>query len=130
MQPEPAELGQRIRGQTVDGLFAALPFFIAGIISSFSEQLGASLLYFAIPYFFFYVIFCDGFRGGQSYGKRVLRMVVVDKTTGKPCSYLQSVLRNTPLCFLGILDWIFVLGKEKQRLGDMLANTIVVKKIQ
>ena len=36
-------------------------------------------------------------------------------------------MRNFLLALLGIIDWIFIFGDTRQRLGDMAANTIVVR---
>jgi hypothetical protein len=44
-----------------------------------------------------------------------------------PCTYSASLLRNFPLLLLGIVDWIFIVGRKQQRLGDLLATTVVVR---
>lgn len=80
----------------------------------------------SLPLYFGYLLFKDAWRG-QSIGKRILRIKVVHKTTGRPCSAPQSFLRNL-LHILGIFDWVFIFGKEKRRLGDIAANTCVVRK--
>jgi uncharacterized RDD family membrane protein YckC len=72
-----------------------------------------------------YLLLADGLGNGQSVGKRVLKMSVVDATTGKPCTFGQSFLRNLPM-ILGIIDWIFIFRDNRQRLGDRLANTVVI----
>ena len=73
-----------------------------------------------------YVLLSDGFERGQSWGKKVLHIATVDAQTGAPCSYGQSALRNFLLMILGVIDWVFIFGQRRQRLGDMAANTIVV----
>ena len=55
-----------------------------------------------------------------------MKIAVVDQSTGAPCSYGGSLVRNL-VRMLGIVDWAFVLGERRQRLGDKAANTIVVK---
>jgi uncharacterized RDD family membrane protein YckC len=52
---------------------------------------------------------------------------VVDAATGRPCTFGKSFLRNFLLVVLGFIDWIFIFGRRRQRLGDMAANTLVVK---
>jgi hypothetical protein len=36
-------------------------------------------------------------------------------------------VRNISLLILTWIDWIFIFGERRQRLGDKLANTVVVK---
>ena len=122
-----ATLFERIRGQVIDTVIGIIPIAIAAILYIVSDQLGNWLMYIAIPYLFLYIIFADGLRGGQSYGKRIVGTAVVDAKTGKPCTYFQSFVRNILLSFLGILDWVWVLGGRRQRLGDLAARTIVIR---
>lgn len=49
-----------------------------------------------------------------------------DATTGAPCTYGQSFIRNLLLAVLGPIDWIFIFGERHQRLGDKAAGTIVI----
>jgi uncharacterized RDD family membrane protein YckC len=70
----------------------------------------------------------DALEGGQSLGKKVFQISVIDMTLRRPCTPMKSLIRNLPLAFLGIIDWVFIFSEKRQRLGDMLANTIVVKK--
>jgi hypothetical protein len=39
----------------------------------------------------------------------------------------QSFARNR-VNFLGVIDWIVMLGRKRQRLDDKAAGTVVVKK--
>jgi uncharacterized RDD family membrane protein YckC len=73
-----------------------------------------------------YLLFSDGLGEGQSFGKKLVKIAVVDQSTGAPCSYRGSLLRNLMRVF-GVFDWAFALGERRQRLGDKAANTIVVK---
>jgi uncharacterized RDD family membrane protein YckC len=74
-----------------------------------------------------YLLLADGLPNGQSIGKRVLDIAVIDQRTRKPCTYFQSFVRNFLLALLGIFDWIFIFGRKHQRLGDLAASTIVVR---
>ncbi len=53
-------------------------------------------------------------------------MAVIDKDSGKPCDLVQSLVRNILTPLIGIIDCIFIIFGNKQRLGDMMANTVVV----
>ncbi len=63
---------------------------------------------------------------GQSVAKQWLGMRVVDRTTGEPCTFGQSFVRNLLLILLGPLDWLFIFGERSQRLGDKVAGTTVI----
>ena len=81
----------------------------------------------AVVFAFLYILLSDGFAGGQSYGKRIVNTEVVDATSGEPCTFGKSFLRNLLLMLLGLIDWVFIFGEKRQRLGDKAANTIVIK---
>lgn len=116
----------RFLGQFLDGLIGIAPVFGAIVVMINNESLGVVLLVvtgiFAVLYYFL----ADALQNGQSWAKRLLGMAVVDARTGAPCSLGQSFVRNFLLAVLGPLDWIFILGGEKRRLGDLAAGTQVV----
>jgi uncharacterized RDD family membrane protein YckC len=116
----------RLFGQIVDGFIGAGPFVVAVIFMSFSDTLGVIFFAAAIAWSLFYYFFADGFSGGQSFGKRMLDMHVIDAKARTPCGYGQSFVRNLLLAILGPIDWIFIFGQRHQRLGDMIAGTVVI----
>ena len=100
-----------------------------------------------------YILVHDGLPGGQSIGKRLMRFKVLrykedTKVTEGPCTYLRSAIRNAPLgvptffaiipfwgWFLSIIMGIPMVFVEvylmfrrenNQRLGDVMADTVVV----
>ena len=97
-----------------------------------------------------YSLIADGLMDGRSIGKWLVGIKVIDITTNKPCSIHKSILRNIPFGFailmfivpvIGLFLFIFiglsVIGVEtyflytdlgSMRIGDTLADTIVVKK--
>ncbi len=123
-----AHPAKRYQGQFLDGLIAIGLFFLliylfraVGFENSFS---GAAAI--AIPVCYF--VFSDALPNGQSLGKKPFGLYVISRTTGKPCSLIQSFLRNAFSPILGLIDAVLIFGKERQRLGDKFANTIVIKK--
>jgi uncharacterized RDD family membrane protein YckC len=72
-----------------------------------------------------YLLFKDALKG-QSIGKRIFKIRVIDDESGSSCSAQKSFFRNFPSLF-GLIDWIFIFGKKQKRLGDHLAGTSVVK---
>jgi len=63
---------------------------------------------------------------GQSIGKRVLGIKVVQLESGRPCNWGKSILRNITH-FVFLIDALFILSQRNMRIGDMVAKTIVVK---
>jgi uncharacterized RDD family membrane protein YckC len=89
----------------------------------------------ALLTFALWIIYFTYFEGttGQTIGKRALNLRVVSTTTGRPPDLGHSLVRN-----LGrIIDWlpafyfvgfvIALLTRRKQRLGDLLGGTVVVR---
>lgn len=128
LERELAGRGDRLVAQFIDSFVAILVIILAAFISGISEKIGEIVVLFGLLFAVFYVLCADGLKGGQSYGKQIMRICVIDATSGKPCTFMKSFIRNIPLAFLGIIDWIFIFSEKRQRLGDMLANTIVVRK--
>ena len=116
--------GTRLIGQIID-------FFIGAVIVVIGLALGVVTLslgfWIAWGLAALYYFFADGLNQGRSYGKVMLGIRVIDDTTRKPCTFSQSFVRNLTLYVLGPVDWIFIIGERRRRLGDILAGTIVVK---
>jgi len=120
-----AHPGKRFQGQFIDGLIAyilgAIAFYLLHtIIGKEASFLVAVII--ALTYF----LFSDALPNGQSIGKKLLKIKVVNKETMQPCSLIQSLLRNITFP-LGIFDWVFIFFGSHRRLGDFMASTIVVK---
>ena len=65
---------------------------------------------------------------GRSLGKRALRLRVM-RADGKPMTYRDALLRNATKLSPPILafDTLAAFGKDRQRVSDRIANTLVVK---
>lgn len=72
-----------------------------------------------------YLFLKDGING-QSVGKRLLNIRVIDRNDGTPCNLPKSFIRGI-IGTLGLIDIAFLLGANRQRLADHAANTLVVK---
>jgi len=122
--PKPlASIGDRFTAQFIDGLIA----FAFGAAFYYSAKALQWPLELAFLGWLLYLLACDGLPGGRSVGKRVTRSSVVHIRTEQPCTYWQSLLRNFPILVLGVIDAVFIMGKQRRRLGDHLAKTKVVK---
>jgi hypothetical protein len=82
-------------------------------LASLGERLGAQCIDFVVVVVILLLAF--------------LFFPVVHRHTRNPCSYTQSFVRNLLLSLLGIIDWLFIFPRPHQRLGDILANTNVVR---
>jgi len=121
-----ASLTQRLAAQFLDGLVAAALPVAAFLVTFVSNRVGVVLVVLTCIFAFLYTLLADGLEGGQSYGKRMVGVRVVSMQTGAPCSFGQSFIRNLLLMILGPIDWIFIFGARRQRLGDKAAGTIVI----
>lgn len=95
-----------------------------------------------------YILIADGFRHGQSPGKRLIGLQVLHETDASPISFKESIERNIPFAivyifsiipFLGWLLFVIVgipillfesylicFDEKGIRVGDILAGTQVV----
>jgi uncharacterized RDD family membrane protein YckC len=91
-----------------------------------------------------YLLIGDGLFEGRSLGKRLIGIKVVSADTSTPCSFRESILRNSTFGIGYLLykilwfGWIFILiaviieflillgSREQKRLGDEIAKTIVI----
>lgn len=92
-----------------------------------------------------YLLLGDGFFDGRSIGKKLLKIQVVSAGTDSPCTFKDSILRNSTfavgyvLWIVPFIGWIFILiisavefvlvlgSKDGMRLGDEIAKTAVIK---
>lgn len=72
------------------------------------------------------LFFIDGFGDGQGPGKKLMSLQVLRLKNGKPCSFKDSFVRRLTSIFQP-LDSLWTLGKQRQRMGDKFAETVVVK---
>lgn len=126
-----AGLGRRLGGQMIDSVVTYLVFLFSekvfgylGYLLQVPENVPGSL---AAALAVGYYLFSDALPNGQSVGKKLLGMRVIDELSSISCTMLQSFVRNITTPFLSILDWIFIFFGSRKRLGDMIANTIVIR---
>jgi uncharacterized RDD family membrane protein YckC len=119
-----AKTGSRYVAQIVDQIIG---FGLSFIVLLLGINAGIALL-LSIAIYVSYIMFNDAMPNGQSLGKKLFSIKVVNKTSGKNCSLSESFLRNitTIIPFLAFIDAMMILGRKKQRIGDRFANTIVI----
>lgn len=143
LEYELAGLGSRFAAFLIDSLiqFAVLILIVVAMaigqidiegitgLDAWVAAIGIILLFIV---FFGYFIFFEMIMNGQSPGKKLVRLRVI-KQTGEPLGFWESILRNILrladfLPSFNLVGALFIVfnGKYK-RIGDIAANTIVVK---
>jgi len=146
-----APLGKRVIAYIVDSLIAGLPMLIALILivsdQAYIDPLsllteGNPFYYVAIVWLLIYMLLRDSFGSGQSWGKKIQGLMVVNLADNEPCSKGKSVLRNGIALLIGfiiglipvintlagIVDPIIAMAHPKgHRVGDMIAKTQVIE---
>ena len=92
-----------------------------------------------------YLLIGDGLFDGRSLGKKLIGLKVVSADTQTPCTFRDSILRNSTLgggflfykllwfgwifmVIVSVFEFIILLGsKDKMRLGDEIAKTLVIE---
>jgi uncharacterized RDD family membrane protein YckC len=132
--------GRRVLATLVDGVVLGFVFALMSMLFGSSSAQGgqvsgslegfSALVYFVVV--FAYYIVMEGYLG-QTVGKMLLGIKVVREANGEVpgvrASAIRTVLRLVDGLFFYLVAFISVLVTGKnQRLGDMVAHTLVVKK--
>ena len=135
-----ASIGDRVVAAIIDQLI--MVGYLIAIIFLYIWLLNVtegSAIYFPVAYFvilflplFFYHLLCETYLNGQSFGKKIMKMRVVKldgSQAGIGSYFLRWILAPIDIYFTyGSVELITMLINGKgQRLGDLAANTTVVK---
>jgi len=118
-----ANFGQRLGAWIVDLIPLAV---VGGILYAISRP----LVYVAILVGYAYFTYFEGSASGQTIGKKLLGIRVINFSTGGRLGYLRAFGRELArilssfLCYLGY--WWMLWDREKQTWHDKLATTVVV----
>ena len=85
-----------------------------------------TLLLLSFALWSFGILLMDGVKKGGGFGKRLMSLQIIRLKDGKPANLKDVFVRRFAGLFQPI-DWLFAAGKERQRMGDKLAKTIVVQ---
>ncbi len=136
--------GRRILAIIVDGIIDALPTglmgALLGVVSSGGGEVSASLegvaglfaALISVALYLGYYVLMEGYLG-QTLGKMLLGIKVVREddggVPGVKAAAIKTALRIVDGLFSYLVGFIAVLASAKnQRLGDMAAHTLVVRK--
>lgn len=131
---ELAEVRDRIIASVIDVVFTSISLLILALILITSGIMGVNVFTYLvlIPVLLFYHLVCEIIFSGQSFGKRMVGIRVV-KLTGRQPSTNDYIVRWAmravdSLFSLGTIAVMLISSTEKaQRLGDIIANTTVIK---
>ena len=131
-------LGDRIIGRILDFLVIIAYLIILFTLIGFgnlerftSENIWLMILFVGFPYAF-YDLLCEMFLNGQSVGKKIMGIKVIS-LNGNQASFSQYIIRwlFRIVDFSiggGLIALVMVAATErKQRLGDIVAGTVLVK---
>jgi len=142
-RPNLASEGDRIVAVVIDtilifvvSLFIVVPLLLLGrfigFVGSFAFVFFGPVTLLSWLLWLLYFTYFES-TSGQTLGKQVMNIRVVDETTMQHLDFSRSLVRN----ILRIIDWLpflyligFILvatNSKKQRIGDMAARSIVVK---
>lgn len=131
IESQVAGLGDRILAGIVDMIFLAC-YYITLLIIYFNLMPGDWFFYVMSIPFLLYHLLCELFLGGQSFGKKIIRIKVVS-LSGVHVSFGSYLLRwmfrliENPFMMMDIVAIItMTINGKGQRLGDIVAGTTVI----
>lgn len=130
---------ERFGAYIIDRIIAFGPVIVAGIFDSLfhfakSDATRFINVFAMLAWAIYYTLTKDGHGNGQSVGKKLCRLLVIDVHTGEPCGLGQSIGRAIVAVLFGViplLGWlvepIAVIGSDDgRRIGDRAAGTQVI----
>jgi len=145
---ELAGIGNRVLATMIDSMISGtvitcigLTFILIGFILDQTKVLALPhnallmvtamiAIFVAFIITFGYNIFFEGIWAGQTPGKRIARIRVIE-TNGQPVGWAAVCIRNfvrvldTGLLLIGLL--VMLIDKNERRLGDLAAGTLVIR---
>ncbi|KIO77217.1 hypothetical protein TH53_10615 [Pedobacter lusitanus] len=134
-----AGLGERIAARMIDfGLLSVglLLFFLFGGLSSVRDTsavfIGLMIFYGAV--YVFYHLICEIFFKGQSPGKKLMKIKVISLDGGQASIgqyFIRWLFRLVDFWLTGQVGGLLcvILSERKQRIGDLVAGTTVIKTV-
>src|SRR5215210_4252331 len=137
LEYELGSVGDRMLGSIIDGIIKTayaifvMATFVFGNSRAFSGLYIVFLVLLALP-FVFYNLASELLLNGQSVGKKIMGIKVIS-LSGEPPSFSQYlnrwVFRLVDFTLSGNMIGIIMIAatEKKQRLGDLVAGTVLVK---
>jgi uncharacterized RDD family membrane protein YckC len=135
---EPAGAGSRFLAVLIDAIIImATATTMYGTLATFLPRGVAAAIYVTVNFFltFSWHVWFETRRQGRTPGKRILKIRVID-ARGLPVSLHQSLVRNitrvldfVPV-FYGVAAIAVMTSRTRRRIGDIVADTLVVRDAQ
>lgn len=132
-----AGLGERIAARLIDlaaffGLFLLLMLFNALTNASTVQNLFAIVFGIYGATYVFYNLICEVFMDGQSIGKRIMKIKVISLDGGQASMgqyFIRWLFRLADFVLTAQVGGLILvaLTEKKQRLGDIVAGTTLIK---
>ena len=112
----------RLMARLIDDIFGLLILFLFIVFSG-------DLVWLGVLSYIIYFLLKDALPNGKSLGKYIFRIQTIGFKNKTPCTLMQALYRNIFLLipFVGFVDALMIFGRHHQRLGDRIADTVVVK---
>lgn len=133
IQPTVASVGDRIFAQILDWI-VLLAYLVMVIWIGVENHINSNWYFIItiglIP--LFYTLLLEIFNQGQSLGKMLMKMQVVKLDGSSPTlgaylmRWLLFIIDGPMTGYMGLL--VIILSRNNQRLGDLAAGTVVIKK--
>jgi uncharacterized RDD family membrane protein YckC len=126
---ETASVVQRVLAHAIDSALVVMVIAFAGAILGLEDAASVLLFMLVLVVALGYRILGDSYLGGHAIGKRIVGIRVQDARHGRPCTHMQSVIRNCILFipFMPLVELIFLCIDGQERWGDRLARTYVMR---
>jgi uncharacterized RDD family membrane protein YckC len=136
IQFETASIGERFTARLLDlffmGAFWLIMMWIAGVAIEFADGFQPVILLLALPVMT-YTLWTEALFSGRSFGKMIMGIKVV-KSDGSPAGigdfairWITRVLECEAALFPGLAALISIISNRGQRIGDIAADTIVIR---
>jgi uncharacterized RDD family membrane protein YckC len=135
---EPAGAGSRFLALMIDAMIvSAIAIAVFSFVVLFLPRGVAAAIFVTVNFFLTWAwhIWFETRKQGRTPGKRILRLRVID-ARGLPVSLHQSLVRNITRtldfipAFYGVGAIAVMVSKSRRRLGDVIADTLVVRDAQ
>jgi len=129
VQFEIANIGERALAWLIDFIIISVLTLILGLIFSIRASISQLVMALVLT---LYTPLWEALNHGQTPGKMALNLRVI-KTNGEPATFLDYLSRwstkgiEITVCLGSLAALVSFLSKKGQRVGDILADTVVIK---
>lgn len=126
---ETASIVQRVLAHGIDSALVTMVISFSGALLNLEEVAGLLLFVLVLAVALGYRIFGDSYFGGHAIGKRLVGIRVQDACHRRPCTHMQSAIRNCILFipFMPLIELALLCIDGQERWGDRLARTYVMR---